>query len=239
MHHGASGAWLPGGAAYIIDLAGELSPVSVFTSTIITGKSPPIWIILRIPRAALWKTGSMRRYEDNARYEGNTRAGRKSSVDHEKERLVERRVTHFLAGLLIFVIAIQLAQLIPGVRSTLNTAIRLEGEPLERIVAGVDEPAYPWLDLCDPAEPAGAIYLRLTRRPKGEVWILVNSRPVRMVDGDGGTLTIRHGDFVEILAEGGEVMVLVSSASSNVQFPGAGIWVSGQGRMLLGRVRLR
>ena len=152
---------------------------------------------------------------------------------------LQRRFVCLLLVFVAFVVTLQVLLRFDTVRRYLNQAIRLEGVPLARQVDGLDQPAYPWLDLTPPGVDTGTIYLRLTRRPKGEVWVLVNSRAVKLLDKEGGTVTVQDDDFVEVLSNSGEVRVLVSGASSNVEFPGVGIWVRGKGNVFLARVRLR
>jgi hypothetical protein len=155
------------------------------------------------------------------------------------DRRLRRRFAWGLCSLIAFVLILQALLRFDSVRSYLNQAIRLEGVRLAREVDGLSGPAYPWLDLTRPDADTGAIYLRLLRRPKGEVWVLVNSRAVKLLDKEGGAVTVQHDDFVEVLSNGGEVRVLVSGASPNVEFPCEGIWVAGTGNVFLARVRLR
>lgn len=169
-----------------------------------------------------------------------TRSERKDRApDPKKDSRVERRFVSGLLALALFVALLQALLRFDGVRRYLNQAIRLEGLPLERQVDGLDSPAQLWLDLIPAGADTGTIYLRLLRRPKGEVWILVNSRAVKMLDGEGGPVTVQDGDFLEVLSQSGEVRVLVSGASSNVEFPSVGVWVAGRGNVLVGKVRFR
>ncbi len=169
-----------------------------------------------------------------------TRGERKyRGPDPERDKRFERHLCRTLVFLVIAIAVIQSLQRVDSLRSFLNQAIRLEGVPLQREIAGLDDPAYPWLDLSDSGRPAGTIYIRLTERPKGEVWVLVNSRAVKLIEGDGGAVTVQHDDFVEVLSHSGDVRAVVSGASSNVEHPCIGIWVAGRGHVFLARVRLR
>lgn len=168
------------------------------------------------------------------------RSRRKEEVINRREsRRVERRFVRFLVAFLLLVAFLQVMLRFDGARRYLNRAIRLEGLPLERQVEGLAVPANPWLDLVPGGVETGTIYLRLLRRPKGEVWVLINQRAVKLLDKEGGPVTVRPDDFVEVLCTSGDVRVLVSAASSNVEFPGMGVFVSGKGTVLVGRVRFR
>ncbi len=174
------------------------------------------------------------------------RNSRRRVPDSRQEARLERRFVWGLTALILFVAILQVSLRFDTVRRFLNESIRLEGVPLVREIEGLAEPQYPWLDMpvqdagaAGQSAPTGTIYLRFLRRPKGEVWVLVNSRAVKALDKDGGTVTVRDGDFVEVLSRYGEVQVLVSEASPNVQFPGTGTWVTGSGHVLLARVRLK
>ena len=133
--------------------------------------------------------------------------------DRREDSRAERR---FVRGLLVFILFVVLLQTLlrfDVFRRYLNQAIRLEGLPLERRIEGLDTPANPWLDVVPAATDTGTIYLRLLRPPKGEVWVLVNQRAVKMLDEEGGTVTVQHDDFVEVLCSTGEVRVLVDRKS--------------------------
>jgi hypothetical protein len=159
--------------------------------------------------------------------------------DPRSDSRLGRRYFYALASLVLLAAVLQILLRFDGVRRYLNLAIRLEGLPLAREVQGLGTPAYPWLDYASPGAETGTIYLRLLKRPRGEVWILVNQRAVKVLDEEGEAVTVQDDDFVEVYSRDGEVRVLVSAASSNVEFPGVGVFVAGQGTVLVGRVRLR
>jgi len=159
--------------------------------------------------------------------------------DPESDSRLGGRYFHCLVLLVFIAVVLQILLRFDGVRRYLNLAIRLEGLPLVREVQGLGTPAYPWLDYTSPGAETGTLYLRLLKKPKGEVWILVNQKAVKVLDEEGEAVTVQHDDFVEVYSRDGEVRVLVSGASPNIEFPGVGVFVSGKGTVFVGRVRLR
>ncbi|MGE5580326.1 MAG: hypothetical protein ACM3WU_09815 [Bacillota bacterium] len=159
--------------------------------------------------------------------------------DPRSDSRLGRRYFYALVLLVFFAAVLQILLRFDGVRRYLNLAIRLEGLPLVREVQGLGTSAYPWLDYIAPGAETGTIYLRLIRRPKGEVWILVNQRAVKVLDEEGEAVTVQEDDFIEVYSRDGEVRVLVSGASPNIEFPGVGAFVAGRGTVLVGRVRFR
>lgn len=161
------------------------------------------------------------------------------------EQGFERRLVRLVVSLLCLVAVIQGLLRFDEVRALLNESIRLEGEPLAQVVAGLGEPATPYLELDsvwadeDGSETQGMVFLRLLAKPKGEVWALVNGRAVKQITQDDGAISCKQGDLIEVLWEKGEGNVLVSAVSDNVSFPSVGTWVKGQGILLIGRVKIR
>jgi hypothetical protein len=147
----------------------------------------------------------------------------------------------FLLGAFLALVALLQASLrFDSVRRLLNESIRLEGVPLAQQLEGIDEPAYPWLDwppAGDPA-PTGTLYVRLLGAAEDEVWVLVNGRAVKALAGDGGPVTVRDGEVVEVMSRG-SVNVVVSWVSANLAAPAAGDHVRGEGALFLCRARLR
>ncbi len=159
--------------------------------------------------------------------------------DREKDARAERRYLRYVVTLVVIVLTLQVALRFDAPRRYLNRAIRLEGLPLERRVGGLDVPASPWLDQIRPGEETGAIYLRLVHPPEDEVWVLVNEKAVKMLDREGGVVTVQHDDLVEVLCDSEEVRAVVSTVSPNVESPEIGVYAAGSGRVTVGRVRLR
>ena len=154
---------------------------------------------------------------------------------------LDRWALRTTVALLCFLAVVQGLLRYEDLRALLNESMRLEGAPLARAVAGLDRPAYPWLDAAV-AEPGfdgasqGVIYLRLLSKHKGKVWALVNGRAARIISEDDGVLACQDGDLVEILCEKGEANVLVTYVSDNLSQPRVGVWVKGSGILLLSRV---
>lgn len=130
-------------------------------------------------------------------------------------------------------------------RRLLNESMRLEGKPLAQTVAGVEVPAYTWIewppvnerDLA--GEKTAIICLKAVGNVNRDVWILVNGKAVKRLSAQDGVVMCKDGDLVELVSEKGEVNVVVSATSKNVLIPKLGTWVKGKGIILLGRVRLK
>lgn len=126
------------------------------------------------------------------------------------------------------------------IRRVLNSAIRLEGEPLSRVVPGVEKAAYPWFDW---PFPEGAhqtfVYFRFLSEPQGKVWAIRDGRPVKEITPDDGVVTCAEGEILEVLIEKGEVRLVVSDTAPNLLFPSVSTLVSGSGRILVGAVETR
>jgi len=200
---------------------------------------------------------------------GEARGGEEMDVSR-RARAKESSDSGFLdkwlprtAAILLCVVAVVQGLLrYEDMRTLLNESLRLEGEPLARAIAGLDRPAYPWLDSMVASSDAkavetdetgesgkptgnagktgeaarGVIYLRLLSKPKGEVWALVNGRAVKLITEDDGVLACKDGDLIEILCEKGEANVLVTYVSDNLAQPAQGVWVKGSGILFLSRV---
>lgn len=165
--------------------------------------------------------------------------GRKRARAAEAEAGFTRRFTAFLVALLLVVVCLQVLLRFENIRRFLNESIRLEGMPLGTQVEGLPDPVYPWLDWQPGTTASATIYIRLLRRPAGEVWVLVNGRAVRAMDEDGAALAVRDGDRVEVLCTRGTIDVMVSSASSNLQSPPVGMWAGGSGTIFVCQARLK
>lgn len=166
-------------------------------------------------------------------------------VGSRKERSGSRKTIepYFLGLLVTLVFAVVLVQGLlryDDIRKALNSAIRLEGEPLSRIVPGVDKAAYPWFDW---PFPEGAhetfVYFRFLSEPQGKVWAMRDGRPVKEITPDDGVITCAGGEILEVLAEKGEVRLVVSDTATNLLFPAVSTLVSGSGRILVGTVETR
>ncbi len=174
---------------------------------------------------------------------GSARTSNRGTDKRSDRGFLDRWVLRTTVVLLCFLAVIQGLLRYDDMRALLNESIRLEGEPLARAVAGLDRPAYPWLDttIADFEESSdeateGVIYLRLLSKSKGKVWALVNGRAAKLITADDGALACQDGDLVEILCEKGEANVLVTYVSDNLSQPRVGVWVKGSGILLLSRV---
>ncbi len=154
------------------------------------------------------------------------------------------KLVRFVASLLCFVAIVQGLLRFDEVRRLLNESIRLEGEPLARVMAGLREPVTPWLESGsiwedqDSRDAQGMVFLRLLTKPKGEVWALVNGRAIKQITQDDGAVSCRQGDLIEVFWEKGEGNVLVSAVSEKISFPTVGTWAKGRGILLIGRIRI-
>lgn len=172
------------------------------------------------------------------------RRGKSGSRASPEARLT-RRFTACLVALAVTVACLQILLRFENVRRLLNESIRLEGVPLGRVVEGLDDPVYPWLDWQPGSSgPAGAgetavIYLRLLHEPPGEVWVLVNGRAIRAMDRDGAVIPVADGDRVEVYCPEGRVEVVVSSASPGLSAPEVGVWAGGEGRVFVTGVEMK
>jgi hypothetical protein len=146
--------------------------------------------------------------------------------------------------LIVLVVGVQILLRFEGVRRLLNMSIRMEGEALSESVPGLVEEAYPWLEWPPPdaSSDAGAwatLYLRFLGEPPDEAWVLLDGRIAKRLGPEGGTVTAKSGDSIEVYSPGAEVRVLVSAATSNLLEPPLGKWVVAWERASIGPVRLR
>lgn len=156
----------------------------------------------------------------------------------------ERRVVSLAVALILFVAGLQILLRFEGPRRFLNRSIRLEGEALSQSVEGLEQDAYPWLEWPPPdASEApsnwATIYLRFLGVLPARAWVLVNGRVAKQLGPEGGSVTVRDGDKLEVYSPDREVSVVVSAATENLRVPAIGTWVVGQGTLGIGIVRLR
>lgn len=147
--------------------------------------------------------------------------------------------TAFLVTLLCFVALLQIMLRFDSLRMILNDAIRLEGHPLSPVVQGLNQPAYTWLDwpLGDGKDRGIAlVYLRFLRAPKTEAWILINGYVLKKATGDT-VIACADGDYIELFSQE-DITCIVSAVTDNVTFPLPGFFLSGRGKMSLGKARI-
>lgn len=167
---------------------------------------------------------------------GGVDLGRDNSRDDGPVRLI--------LVLIVLLIGVQVLLRFEGPRRLLNMSIRLEGEALSESVPGLEQEAYPWLEWPPPdsssqAESWATLYLRFLGEPPEEVWVLVNGRIAKRLGPEGGTVTARNGDLIEVYSPGSEISVLVSAATPNVLEPSPGTWVVASEKASIGTVGLR
>ena len=163
-------------------------------------------------------------------------------VSHDvREERRDRHLTWSAAVLAVVVVVVQVALRSENIRRLLNESIRMEGLPLTVQVQGLDDPARPWLDWPPAGESGetGMLCLRVLRQSRGEAWVVLSGRPVQVLPPEGAVVTVRDGDRVEVSSPAGEVSVLVSSVSGNIEAPLPGDWVAGSGRFEVCVVELR
>lgn len=137
-----------------------------------------------------------------------------------------------LAGL----IGVQIAMRSENVRRSLNATIEMEGLPLRRQVPFVEETAATWMQY--PPTPSAVIYLRLLNTPRDSAWVVLDGRPVKVLDKEGAAVAVANGVLMEV-ACADHVSVVVTYADSAVTAPPVGRVVSGNGLVYVGVVNVR
>jgi hypothetical protein len=146
--------------------------------------------------------------------------------------------------LIVLLIGVQVLLRFEGPRRFLNMSIRLEGQALSESVPGLGQEAYPWLEWPPPDASSDArswatLYLRFLGKPPKEAWVLVNGRVARRLGPEGGTITVRDGDSIEVYSQDAEISVLVSAATQNLLAPPPGTWIVAREKATIGDVTLR
>jgi hypothetical protein len=146
--------------------------------------------------------------------------------------------------LIVLVIGIQISLRFESLRRLLNMSIRMEGEALSESVPGLSEEVYPWLEWPPPDSSShdgawATLYLRFLGEPPRVAWVLLDGRVAKRLGPEGGTVTVKSGNLVEIYSPDAEVSVLVSAATQNLLEPTLGKWVVAWERASIGAVRLR
>jgi len=160
----------------------------------------------------------------------------------ERSRSLESRYFRFLICFVCLVVILQGLLRFDSMRALLNKTIWLEGQPLGKILSGVEEPICTWIQW-PPAgyihsDGLGLICLKSIGEPNDHVWIVVSGKTAKRAVAGDGVVVCRDGDVIEIVAEKGLANIVVSAVSANVSSPSVGTWVKGEGVLTLGRVKL-